>query len=180
MAHNFSFNQHMQSEIEHTHTDGQKITQNLPLKFAGVLLLSIFFYLLLVRGALFFPTYEYSEWQTEACCDCPAWSAFDGQRGSREVSFLQPCAGGRVGTKRIWGEEQKGDTSDRTTAHLEGKEIWQFLQLLASQEDAWVNLNCVCAEVQPQSSQVSAWQFAPTFISETVSSRTGKPDFSRI
>lgn len=42
MAHNFSFNQHMQSEIEPTHAGGQKITWNLPLKFAGVHL-SVFF-----------------------------------------------------------------------------------------------------------------------------------------
>lgn len=57
MVHNFSFNQHVQSETEHMLTDGQKITQNLPLKFAGVLPLpSVIFCLLLVIGASFFLT----------------------------------------------------------------------------------------------------------------------------
>jgi len=44
LIYNFSFNQHMQIETEHTYSGGQKITQNLLLEFADGVHLSVFFF----------------------------------------------------------------------------------------------------------------------------------------
>lgn len=49
--------------------------------------------------------YECYEGPRKTGSGCPAWSTCGGQTGSSEDALLQPCAGERVGEKRIWGEK---------------------------------------------------------------------------